>query len=240
MLTKDMASKRNDVGLMGFKCPLENFTVNREFDYCLLQCPTPCLELPELYVAAQYRGITPNRYSVTEILNPYQQVYLKRNFPYYVNPFSRVWMSLGTGYHKVIEKGIALMPEEERSFYIMEDDAHFAVEIDDCVLSGQPDYYDKPNKRLIDFKTMKAYSVKKLLEGDWEGSTYHWQMNFYRAYQFPEAEQLILSAIVKDWSTRIYDKDLISPQERIICPKNSIDVAKERAEYLIHKHKHCQ
>lgn len=235
MSTNDTAI-RNDIGLLGFKCPLDKYETNKPFDYCLLQCPTPCLELPELYVCAQHRGIVPRRFSVTEILNPFQQVFLKRNFGYYVKPESRVWLNLGTGYHSVIEKGLNLMPEEERKFYIVEKDAKFEVGFDGCTLVGQPDYYDEPNKKLVDFKTMKAYSVKKLLEGDWEGTTYHWQMNFYRAFKFPEATRLVLSAIIKDWSTRVWDKDMLSPMEKISCPIYDIDAVKERAEQLTKSH----
>lgn len=240
MSTKDTVSRNINVGLQGFKCPLTNYEENKSFDYCLMECPTPCLSVPMLYVIAQTRGIIEKRYSVTEILNPYQQVYLKRNNPYWVDPTDRTWMTLGTGFHKVIEEGLTLMPEDERKHYASEKEGKFELDFGYATLSGIPDLYDKRTKTLTDFKTMKVYAMKKLMEGDWSSTTYGWQINMYRAFAFPEAEYLEIEAFLKDWNAQTFVREGIKPYEKIRAPLMNIGAVEEHAQDLLQTHTNIQ
>ena len=230
----DTNQKNEAVGLQGFRCPIDK--ENKSFDYCLFECPTPCLAAPMLYIISQSRGIVDKRYSVTEILNPPQQVFLKRNNPFWVHPTDRTWMTLGIGFHKVIEEGLTLMPEEERKNYVSEDEGKFEVVLGDATLTGIPDLYDKRAKRLTDFKTMKVYAMKKLKAGEWDDTTYGWQINLYKTFSFPGAEHLVIEAFLKDWNAQTFMRDGLQPYEKVTAPLMDNGTVERHAKFLLQRH----
>ena len=89
--------------LEGFNCPKSGR--NEKFSFCWGTCAVHCKPLPVLLALAhQDRGSEPNIYHTTEILNPPQQVYLKRNNPYYMKPDSLIDMNFGSAWHSKLEE----------------------------------------------------------------------------------------------------------------------------------------
>jgi len=196
-------------GLLGFICPRKKG--NKSFDYCFTECPDQCEPLPVLMALSSHRKITSGVYSVTEILNPPQIIYLQRNFPYYVIPRDRAFMTFGSGWHSAIETQKYKMRDLGlHEDWILENNGvpfekRFDLKEGVAFLRGRPDLYHVPKKVLWDFKTIKYYySLKRILDtGDWKDETYHWQINMYRKYCYPEAKSLMLEAIVKDYNRRV-------------------------------------
>lgn len=211
------------VGLQGFICPKKKG--NKLFDYCFLDCPDQCEPLPVLMALSSHRKITPGVYSVTEILNPPQIIHLQRNFPYYVIPRDRAFMTFGSGWHKAVEGQKYRMRELGLSDdWILENNGkpfeeRFDLSEGTAFLRGTPDLYHISKKVLWDFKTIKYYySLKMILDsGDWSKETNHWQVNMYRKYCFPDAEKMILEAIVKDYNRRVMWKG-IEPIVQLVVP----------------------
>jgi len=196
-------------GLQGFICPRKKG--NKNFNYCFTECEDQCEPAPVLMALSSHRKITPGVYSVTEILNPPQIIHLQRNFPFYVNPRSRAFMTFGSGWHSAIEtqkykmKNLGIDKD-----WILENNGEpfeerFELSEGTAFLRGRPDLYHVPKKTLWDFKTIKYYySLKRILDtGDWKDETYHWQINMYRKYCYSETEKMMLEAIVKDYNRRV-------------------------------------
>ena len=100
--------QENPMPQIGFKCPLngENVTIEKNCITCNFR-DSVCGPLP--YLQAQLAGVREVKegvYSVTEILNPRQSIYLTRNNDYYLPPDSSLWASFGTAMHKVMERGV--------------------------------------------------------------------------------------------------------------------------------------
>lgn len=221
-------------GLCGFLCPYSDTEMS--FNHCFNECETPCMSYPILSaLAGKSREVIPGRYSVTEILNPPQQVYLQRNNPYYAPPEDLIWMTFGTAWHMVVEKEIPRL--EERGFKdVFISEQKFEVPVGNGTLVGKIDLYDKDRDILSDYKTMKVYSAKKLKQGEWSDSTYHWQLNMYRVYGFPETQQMLLDCIIKDWSWQAQARDEIHATEQIDVPFLDDEVVRKKAELHINIH----
>ena len=214
------------VGTQGFYCPKTG--AETPFEHCFNNCDRRCMSLPMLAAMANTsRATVDGVYHVTEILNPPQVVYLSRTKPYYAFPSSLVWMLFGTGFHTVMEKGHALL--EEMGFGgRFEAEKNFKVEVVDGVtLSGTPDLYDKQERTLYDYKTIKGYAVKLMKAGDFSGNKYKDQLNIYRAYSCPEAERLVIEAVVKDWTGDMIFRDGVDQVEDIDVPIESVEATKE-------------
>ena len=220
------------VGLQGFIC--RRGEVN--FEYCINYCPSRCHPLPLLFALMAHREVVPNVYSVTEILNPPQIVYLRRNRPYYNTIESLIWMTLGTAWHSVVEAQEESIVEHGLGGIHGVEQA-FEVNINGTTLTGRADYYDGETKTLWDFKTMKVYPVKKIMAGDWEDSTYKEQLNIYKVYGFPGAEHLKIEAIVKDWAIRTKD---VRPLEVIDVPMMPESEVRNMTEMLLMEHTNAQ
>jgi hypothetical protein len=219
--------KNKNVGLVGFICPKNRHKV--KFQHCSQVCQDPCYPLPILLALISNRNVTPNRYSVTELLNPARIAYLSRNYPFYETPESLVWRTFGTAWHELLQRAIEDAPIKEFGMfpapgYIMEES--FSVEVDDSILSGRPDCYDARRQTLWDFKTMSVWGVKDIKKS-WDGSTYHWQLNMYKTYGYPRAESLKIAALIKDWSPR-YLKEGIHPIEIIPVPILATEMVQRR------------
>lgn len=195
------------------------------YETCIYKCRDRCLPLPLLLALMQERKVVENSYSVTEVLNPLQITYLQRNFPYYTLPMDGIWMGFGTGFHKFVESSEYLLKKYEmQDEHLMEEKIKFKKEfnfdppVGKVFLKGRPDLWQPAFKRLWDFKTMKAYAVKKLKAGRWADVNYNMQMNIYRYYGFPETEEMYLEVLVKDWSEKIARMDNLQPLEKITVP----------------------
>ena len=227
----------NQQGPIGFICPRDGKNV--PFDHCFMECKHPCMSIPFLFAIAKTREIQEGFYSTTTIYNPSQIVWLQRNRSYFIKPKSKVFATLGTAWHNVMEEGLRDINHEERKHYHVEWDNYFEVDFGFATLTGRPDLWIDDIKNLRDWKTMKYYTCKKLKAGDWDDSTYHWQLNTYRWFKYPEAEIVDLECIIKDWQTR-YEAEGIHEHEIIPVPNIKEDVLKQRAEYLLKLHSDCQ
>jgi hypothetical protein len=180
------------------------------------------------------REVEEGVYHVTEILNPPQVVYLSRNMNNFADPYSMVWAMLGTGVHGIL----AGVGEKLGDRYEIE--KNFIVDFGYAKLSGTTDLWDKDEKVLWDYKTIKSYAVKKLLAGDWSGSKYADQLNIYAAYGYPEAKRLVIEAVVKDWSPSIQLKDGIRPIEDINVPMHPQGCTEMMVQALLQEHVRVQ
>lgn len=230
-----MDTGERKVGLVGFICPANGAPI--EFSQCIGDCQCRCMSLPMIMaMAASSRTPEEGVYHVTEILNPPQVVYLSRNNAYYAHPSSLIWMLFGTGFHRVMEDGCAMTPQGK---YISEQ--HFTHKFsDDITLSGTPDLYDVDNKILYDYKTIKGYGAKLMKNGDFSGNKYKDQLNIYRAYAFPEAEKLIIEAVIKDWNMDMELRDGLSQVEDIVVPVEPIEAVKDMVERRISVLEQCR
>jgi hypothetical protein len=212
----------NKIGMIGFLCPNDNKEYS--FDYCIGSCPNKCISIPLLRALIKESHVVEKRYSVTEIMNPPQMVYLKRHYGYYVSPEQRIWAIFGNAVHLIISAYSGIDPAVD-GFSIEE---KFETKIGDCILVGKADLYDINAKELTDYKTIKSFAVKKMKEGDWEENNYLWQLNIYKWFHFRDAEKLTLECLIKDWSEEIQFREDIHPVERInvpILPESKVTLA---------------
>ncbi len=177
--------------LVGLKCHLWG---NVTLDKCVI-CPIPCHPYPALEAVLEgARTPVCGVYSVTEIPNPYQSVYLSRNNPYYVKPENLLRAAIGTAWHEKVAK-------HKNSRYVIEE--YFEVKINGLTLRGQPDLYDTKLKRLWDYKHIGFYPAKLMMDRKWEKVGYGQQINCYYHYHFPKAEELWLDIAIRDWSPQL-------------------------------------
>jgi hypothetical protein len=182
------------------------------------------------HIIEQDRRVVDNVYHVTEILNPPQVVYLSRTCSTYPNPHSMVWAMLGTGVHGILSEVGSRIGDR------YEVEKNFIVDFGYAKLSGTTDLWDKDDKVLWDYKTVKSYAVKKLKAGDFSGSKYADQMNIYAAYGYPDAKKLIIEAVVKDWSPTVQAKEGINPIEDIIIPMHPQGCTELLVQTLLQEH----
>lgn len=247
----------NENGLKGFYCPASG---RREpFDFCWTKCVNHCKPLPVLLsLAGQTRGVEENIYHVTEILNPPQVVYLKRNNPYYLSPDSLVDMNVGTAWHEKLYETRKFVQELGlQDDYLMERNfkEYFSVAKDGKVtetfepwsedglvtLSGTSDLYVKSTKTLWDYKVMKYYyTFKYLSEGNWEGNSIPLQLNIYRVYQYPEASAIKIFCYLKDFKLNMTDLYDINQTETLQVPMMPDEVVKKKVVDLLTEHVETQ
>ena len=205
-------------GFAGFICPKGFGDVPQSF--CLSECKNPCHPLP-VVAGMGGREVIPGLYSVTEILKPYQAIYLARHNPYWVTPDSQVFMLNGSVVHYAVENGGEKL---DPALHLIEQ--RWEREIGGVKIRGTYDYYDVARKTLWDVKTAKAYTTKKLKgasKGHWQDEDYFVQLNIYRALFVPEAEALKLWVLVQGWTRQ--EKD-VSPVEQISVPMAPVDEVK--------------
>ena len=219
--------------LLGLICPRNKENV--PFEHCITKCKDRCHPLPLIMALRNTRKTEENVYHVTEILNPPQVVYLQRNNEYYATFESLIWMTLGTAWHKIPEGQSGEIKLLGLSWAHRIEEG-FEVKIGDNYLTGKADYYDAETATLWDYKTMKSYPIEKLKKNNWSDSTYKDQLNIYRVYGFPQAQNLKLEAIVKDWSTRIQKSKNIYPVETITVPIMPDEEVRSMTERLIKEH----
>jgi len=209
--------------LCGFLCPLTGD--HRRLEDCI-KCPSKCLELPLLFALLEgTRTYMPRRYSVTEILKPPLVVHLERRVDFWTNPLSLLWATFGSSWHALVAgqaKAMAGYDRVDRE-YSWEDENHFEQILDfpdgPVILHGTPDQYHYPTQTLTDYKTTKFWwTAKKILDGNWGETTYHWQINIYRHYKFPQCQHQQLVMLIKDHTSRIEKEWGARPVERVDVP----------------------
>jgi len=195
------------------------------------------------------RPVKENKYSVTEILCPPQQVYLKRNNDYHASPSSLVDMHVGTAWHEKIEETKGFVQElgledeylMEKKFKKIFNIPTYIKSIQEVTLSGISDLYVKSTKTLWDYKVMKYfYTFKYLSEGKWEGNTIPMQLNTYRVYQYPDAEEIKILCYIKDFKLNMAERYDISPIETLRVPMIGDDKVKEKVVDLLTEHVETQ
>jgi hypothetical protein len=232
------------VGLQGFICPKVKPGEKVSFDFCIQECPDPCEPLPLLLSMMSHRVVRKGVYSVTEILNPPQIVYLSRNNPYWVEPMSMIWMTLGRGWHEVIEgQGRRLQEIGKADDYMVEQS--FATEVKTSngpvILTGTMDLGIRSKRELWDFKTVKSYFIEKMHKfNDWSDTTYGTQINLYKHHIFPEATTLVLDCLVKDWNRYLSARTGIRPIEKLYPPILPPQVIQNLEEALLDYNLQCQ
>jgi len=222
------------MGLKGFICPQLKAAV--PFHRCFNECKKTCHPLPTLLALANTRPTEKGVYHVTEIINPYKVTCLQRYHDYYRSPESLIYVTFGRAFHSIIEETMpkveALGLEKE---FLFEHTNSFKVKIDtkygSAFLSGTPDLIIPSAFQIWDYKTGKYfYEVQKLLEGRFEESKHPTQLNIYRAYAFPEAKELYLEMMIKDYSGRVRALG-VKPIEIIQIPIIPVD----RIEAYVHE-----
>lgn len=211
--------------MLGFKCPQGRGNV--PFSFCEGECPDPCHPLPLLAALLESRDVVPGVYSVTEILKPYQVIYLSRKYDHYATPESLIWMIAGSAAHGIIESGGRKLKDQKAHRV----EVYNEVDLLFVKSRGTYDYWDGPRKIIWDFKNSKVFPVKKLKEaakaGDWQADDYFKQLNIYRAFFKPEAEKLRLECLVQGWDKRIAARDGLKKIETIEVPIAPIPLVKE-------------
>jgi len=204
---------------VGFVCPIDQS--EHKYADCM-SCVRPCLPLPLLLVLSRNeRPYEPNIYHVTEILNPPKVVYFNRHYPYYADPLDSAYTTFGSSFHSIMESGAALVKELGlgEQLYVEEP---FSVSLDTpagtATLRGRPDIYDAKFLTLYDYKTEKAYTIKKLKEGNFNDSKHMAQLNIYRHFAYPKAEHLIVVAMIKDHGRQTEIRDGLRPIEQVEVP----------------------
>lgn len=235
-------------GLSGFKCPKSQRDV--KFDFCWNTCKEKCKPAPALFSVASSRNVEENVYHVTEILNPPRIVYYTRNYPYFGRIDNLIVMKFGTAVHQLLENTKEYVKELElEDDYLIEQNflepiPTGAIQIPRLFtfLSGTSDLYVKSTKTLWDFKTMKYYyAIKYLIEKqNWDDGKYHWQLNIYRRFQYPECEMLKIFAFVKDWNRTMKRKYDIDPTETLQVPMISDKIVDATVKKLLTDHVQCQ
>lgn len=232
--------------LKGFCCPKSGR--NEPFDFCWKTCIVSCKPLPVLLsLARQDRASEHNVFHVTEILQPPQVVFLKRNNPYYVSPDSLIDMSIGSSWHEKLAETKKYVQELGlQDDYLIEQNfiEEFSIPIkggtqygERILLSGTSDLYVKSTKTLWDYKVMKFYySFKYISEGNWEGNTIPMQLNIYRVYQYPATEAIKIFVYLKDFKLNMADKYDLSPTETLQVPMIPDDKVKSKVLALLGEH----
>lgn len=205
--------------LAGFACPLDKSKV--EFDRCKEACQARCMELPVLLSLMDSRTVVPGVYSVTEILKPPRIVNYNRQAWHYPDPFSLMFMQLGTAFHEIVAGH-----QEQCQGHQFEHQLYFEAPIkvrDRAItLRGTPDQYNLNTETLTDYKTAGYYAVKKLMEGKWDDSDYRKQVNLYRRFKFPKCKKMQLVMLIKDYSRKLKQEG-IPPLVTISVPPISDD-----------------
>lgn len=187
---------------------------NVTLDKCYT-CPVPCHSVPELAAILEgTRKVVRGSYSTTELPKSYKSVYLSRNYPFYVKPENLIPSTLGTSWHEKVEK-------HANSRFLLEQP--FETIINGVTFTGRCDIIDTRLKLLWDLKNIAFYPVEKMLDGDWEDSTYRYQVNTYRHFIYPDAKEMWLSIAIRDWRKWMLKKHGVTRWPKIQVPFVSLE-----------------
>ena len=180
----------------GILCPsLKKNIDSPELSMCQ-NCKKPCMPYPVLKALISEKEFLPDTFHVTELTNyPIRMAYLRRKYNYYVSIESLINLAIGTAFHELIASKKNQCP----SYFSFEESNHFEIQIRNKKVSGTPDLYNSKNKILYDYKVVRVSEAERLLTNI-KDSLYIYQLNAYRVYKFPDAKQLILNLIIKDFT----------------------------------------
>lgn len=144
-----------------FICPNGNVVTIKD---CLSGCDHECLALSTRIMASKTRKWDGKTFSVTQLLQPTLQAYLKITKPETIAPESVLAAALGTAGHALLEGN---MPEGWTGECRMVDKSGR--------ITGQPDLVDIDNGVLYDFKFVAAFSLAKMKGMKQEGYWYEFK-----------------------------------------------------------------
>jgi len=166
--------------------------------------------LPQAFVDAVTKNLheyVPGRYSVTEILNPVQEILLTRE---HCNQIQRdasefIPQVFGSALHDYLARLDASGQSEQRLSVVVRDG---------FVLSGQYDLFDAETLTLTDYKTA---SVWKVVHEDYEdyrrqGLMYAWLLHCAGKH----VERCVFHIFLKDWSDAESERHADYPPEGIV------------------------
>lgn len=227
---------------------------------CIKQCRRKerCLALPLLVYASRTRDLNRRHFSVTELLSPTLQMYLKATHGELIKPQSILPSAIGTACHAILEDCLPIGYAGE-----------FRLESDG--ITGQMDCIDLKGKTLYDYKITSVYKVasmlgysmyrgyKEITRGKNKGEQrfgLHWttepngrhdygdyckQQNLYRillAKNGIEINDMYLQCIIKEPESKLKETPLKKPCYLIKLPKMNDErlwrYAQYKKEALLH------
>lgn len=166
---------------------------------CLEACPLPtgrCLSLPTLNEVGWTREYK-SKFSTTLLLMPTRQAYLVLTQDYAIDPKDRAFALLGTKCHRRLQQVGKKLEELKVEFPV--DDYEISSTLD--LLEPLPD----GTWRLVDYKTIGTFAIKKMLADPPDYGTYAMQINHYRTQVSRlgfEVSECFLQYIARDFTPR--------------------------------------
>jgi len=182
--------------------------------------------LPEaIYQAVKAWNYPPNpdRYSVTELINPplIRKLKIKHWHDLEEDASDRLWMLLGQAVHAVLDKvKIEDALQEEK----------LIAEFNGASISGRIDLYHYNSKSIEDYKITSVWAFMFGDKPEWEAqlNVYRW---LYERYNF-DVEQLKINAILRDWQQSEALKNADYPPIPFISVNIPLWTSNELEEYI--------
>jgi hypothetical protein len=157
-------------------------------------------------------------YHVTELVGPPLLMKFKRENPYYMEPDNAIFMFIGTAVHEKIDRENGSLTDFTKLH-----EYKIRYSLGPYTIVGTMDYVDFTNEIIQDYKCCGAWKAddlrKRALNGTLNEDEYGLQLNGYRAWGFPEATQLRLHCIIRDYNNQNKARyKLESQQMRINVP----------------------
>ncbi len=180
---------------------------------CFKACPKGdrCLSIATLHKIGWIKEAQHGKFSTTTLLKPTRQAFLELTNEYAITPKDRAFMVAGTEHHSRLE-AVARKIEGVKCELPIPD-----YEITSTLDNLEPDEQFPGSYKLIDYKLVGAYSVAKMLDGDF--SNYDWQINHYRIQA--ERYGLPVSRMFIQYTAR----DLTGKQAAIFADKFTDQIA---------------
>jgi hypothetical protein len=166
--------------LVGFKCPASAPTAgaHNSFDHCVNACPHQCQprfvlkKIAERETGNEHKG---DMISPTALSGCVRMLKLTRIEDYYAVPQAYFDATRGALVHGFMENcGIAGVEQEKRVYKLVTKGP-----LAPWLISGRVDYYDRPNERIEDIKTMSDKGLYIVYKTGFKPE-HAWQLNLYR------------------------------------------------------------
>lgn len=156
--------------LVGFNCECGNVLIKD----CLKSCPKGdrCLSISTLHKIGQTKEYTHGKFSTTLLLKPTRQAFLEITSDYFIEPSEQAWMISGREHHARLQEVADKLKDVKAELPVRD------WEITSVIDNLEPDELNQGSFKLVDFKFVGAFSIVKLLRGDYSG--YDWQVNHYK------------------------------------------------------------
>ena len=204
-----------NVSWQGYLCPLDSKP--KLFETCF-NCKHDVCDIPVLRSMGKPFPVYEDEYHVTELVGPPLIMKFKRENPYYMEPDNALFMMIGTAVHEKIDRENGSLTDFTKLH-----EYKIRYGLDPYTIVGTMDYVDFTSGLIQDYKCLGAWKTddlrKKALNGTLNEDEYGLQLNGYRAWGFPEATQLRLHCIIRDYNGRTAGTyKLESQQMRINVP----------------------